>query len=909
MAATSRRRSSQGLHSSGSSTQLARRGSSGRPGGARGRFDPSFMMSSNAPSGDSHSRDRSPHETQSSATSAESGLGPRRKSVEDARANEKAARRGKSTDRLPRSGASSTNLSAKRSKSYTSLGMTFEDGGGKRRKASSKRDKDIPDPNEGEDGWTSASADNTSSDNSADISPSSSPADDGLVLGIKKRPPALQRTATNTTLPDPRKESFSQPPDTPKASAQQLPSQADEPPPSPTIAKTAAAAAAPADLSLAVTESTHRDTGKPAHLTREDTSRTLVGSETNPTSSSKASASFSQAQPDSTVSDLDRSLSSLRLDTSTISSAATPSAATASTGDVGLSAEAVPQARHQRAPSNASNRTLRSSMPISSSPVSIRSRSSVFSSRLMLLPRESQAAAPPMLDTHNALAGRLGARHEDRGDLLAPLPGPSNYGHGRSASALPSSTSAPAGLHEQQNRSHSARHKSSMGSMTGSRASLSSPSASIGSLSKTGSRAQRASMLELGDDSHHAGVSAATTADRHRSTSTQSLTAADAAKLAAKLRLARDSMDDPMSSGYAPQQRGYNPRLERYKKPVISTFAKDVDTEAPQPIEVADSSVYSKLFSQAHDSKDDSDRGRRMIRYVMGYGISGPPIEKSTLSDALLGPSLDMDDFESSWAPALANAAGLGPRPGHNAMRGIETEYGLVAPDATTAAGGPNSTPLHLIHGLTTTSPDPFPLDPTDVPGLQDGTDVFESHPVGRGLGQQPPIQFVDPGLIRAIAITTHAISAHRMHVVTRRYADPMRDGLERVARSSGRISDVPRAPPNSLPNSPQVTARWGRKTAPNSPMGYRTDARGETGGRPSMQRHNTSDQTQRAQSGTLGSLSSAITSTQSSSNLAGQLYNLVDAAEHPVRSLKRVWSGGLTRGGLAALTRTDEEA
>lgn len=40
-------------------------------------------------------------------------------------------------------------------------------------------------------------------------------------------------------------------------------------------------------------------------------------------------------------------------------------------------------------------------------------------------------------------------------------------------------------------------------------------------------------------------------------------------------------------------------------------------------------------------------------------------------------------------------------------------------------------------------------------------------------------------------------------------------------------------------------------------------------------------------------------------------LSSLADAAEHhlnPVRSLKRVWSGGLARGGLAALTRTEEE-
>ncbi len=151
-------------------------------------------------------------------------------------------------------------------------------------------------------------------------------------------------------------------------------------------------------------------------------------------------------------------------------------------------------------------------------------------------------------------------------------------------------------------------------------------------------------------------------------------------------------MDDHALGGYGSTQRGasgYNPRLEKYKKPVVSTFVKNSVAEAPQAIEVQASSVYSKLFAQAHDSQESDDLHKRMIRYVMGYGISGPPIEKSRLSDALLGPSLDMADFESSWAPALAHAAGLGaavPPP-------IQTEYGLVTPEAPAAAGGPNSTP------------------------------------------------------------------------------------------------------------------------------------------------------------------------------------------------------------------------
>jgi hypothetical protein len=385
-------------------------------------------------------------------------------------------------------------------------------------------------------------------------------------------------------------------------------------------------------------------------------------------------------------------------------------------------------------------------------------------------------------------------------------------------------------------------------------------------------------------------------AERRRTASTQSLTAADAAKLAAKLRLARDSMDDHALGAAGSSQRGvqaYNPRLEKHKKPVVSTFVKGSADETPQAIEVQANSVYSKLFAQAHDSQDGEEAGRRVIRYVMGYGISGPPIEQSRLSDALLGPSLDMAEFESSWAPALAHAAGLG-----GAMPGsMQTEYGLVAAEAPAATGGPNATPLHLIHGLTTTSPDPFPLDPTDVPALQEEGDVFEGHAMSQ-LAQNP-IQLVDPGLIRAIAITTHAIGTHRSHVVTRRYADPMRESLERVVRSSGRYVPTAKsagAGGNGAPDSPQISSRWGRKTAPNSPMSSRVEAR-DSAYRPGFQRRNTSDSQHGHAHGS------------ASTNLAGQLYNLVDAAEHPVRSLKRVWSGGVARGGLAALTRTEEES
>ncbi|SNX82085.1 uncharacterized protein MEPE_00791 [Melanopsichium pennsylvanicum] len=865
MAATSRRRSSHGLNSSGSSTQLTRRGSSSRLGGARGRFDPSLMMSTNAASSGHASRDRAPGEAQNADQD------------DTAAHDEVATRRNKSTDRLQRSRGSSTHLSNKRSKSFTHLGMTVDDANsGRRRRGATRKAKNHP--LQAKDGWSSASAENTPNVHSAEDSPSSSPADEGLVLGIKKRPANLRQTSTSGTLPVHKQESFPKPPDTPRASAQRL-----EPEHKHGISQRTSAQAEAGGSSDAAASASGSGSFKhpqvPAHLAREDTSRTLVNQDTTDVQETRTPlrpASQQQTAPAAPeVTTLDRSMSSLKLETSTSSEKA-PSR----TGSA-LTLDPVSGTRHHRVSSSASNRTLRSSMPLGSSPSSIRSRSSILSSRFPLFTERAQAAAPPMLDTHNALAGRLGARHEDRGDMLVPLAGPGRSD--ASASTLTSSTSAPVGLDQLPHGSLDSR-SNTLSKGKGVQSNVGTPSSlSPANQSASGTMGYGSQQRPAKD----------TVSDRRRTASTQSLTAADAAKLAAKLRLARDSMNDYGHGGYGPAQRGaqgYNPSLDKYKKPVVSTFVKDAATETPQAIEVQASSVYSKLFAQAHDSQGGENAGKRMIRYVMGYGISGPPIEKSLLSDALLGPSLDMADFESSWAPALAHAAGLGaavPPP-------VQTEYGLVTAEAPAAAGGPNSTPLHLIHGLTTISPDPFPLDPTDVPALQEDADVFESQPVSQL--SQAPIQLVDPGLIRAIAITTHAIAIHRSHIVTRRYADPMREGLERVVRSSGRYVAVAKTNAAiTAPNSPQVSSRWGRKTAPNSPVGSRNDG----SKRPGFQRRNTSDiaNSHHAHNG-LGHGTSANST----------LYNLVDAAEHPVRSLKRVWSGGVARGGLVALTSTQEE-
>ena len=417
---------------------------------------------------------------------------------------------------------------------------------------------------------------------------------------------------------------------------------------------------------------------------------------------------------------------------------------------------------------------------------------------------------------------------------------------------------------------------------------------------------------------------------RRRHDSTQSLTTGDAAKLAAQLRRARDNLssyaqDDWSSaaSGAGAAATSASARLAgklpelRAEKPIISTFAKPsfgvsaVDTYVQT---VNSDSLWAEGWSHAkkvgdQPSPTSQQRGKK-VRYVLPYGLGGPPVEKNPLTEALLAPAFDENEFESSWAPALANAAGLGSRSARETYAshaGFEQE-GIPAGDAFDMGGnaivnGPNSTPLHIIHGLTSITDDPFPLEASD---LQAGSDIPAGHTM-----------LVKPSTMRAIALTVQAQAVHRQHTVTRRFADPMRESLERVAQASGKWSYLARsgAPPtpaasigrrgnssgaaspggyltssSSFGMSAAAASLAARKSAPSSPAFRDSGDFSGSRSRPGLQRASTG---------------SGRDSSQQQLSYAAQL---VDAAEHPVRSLKRVWSGGLARGGLAALTSTAEE-
>lgn len=495
---------------------------------------------------------------------------------------------------------------------------------------------------------------------------------------------------------------------------------------------------------------------------------------------------------------------------------------------------------HQRVSSTASARTLTGgSLYGASSPASISSRFSLRSRTLSLLPRENHGAAPPMLSTHNVLAGNLGSL-QDQDEARF--------------SASPSSSQRRTGAETPQAPADAADHGNSEADRRLRKASMTSSSSRFSFFEPSPSKGAQTARESLLGDTLPSDSQRRRTGSNQRSTN--SLTAADAAKLAAKLRQARDALGEQSAGPSIGASRSsiaalVNASTEgKYSKPVISTFAKDQERASrPTAVAVKPTSVYAEGFTRMQRSGPNtptSDNGpRRQIRYVARFGLGGPPIESTPLNEALLAPSFDGDEFEASWAPALANAAGLGLRSSRfgNALTSDVLEDGIPIHDAamafsgSAAVNGPNATPVHLIHGLTTVSPKPFPLDPSDAPSLE----VDESTTLT-----------ADPATLRAIALTSQVLSTHRSHTMTRRYHDPMREGLERCRRQQQGIKLGPNA-------SMDTRGMTGNLTPPSS------------GRRSAAPRHSPG---------------------------ISHYPTLGEAAEHPVKSLKRVWSG---RSNLSA--------
>lgn len=612
---------------------------------------------------------------------------------------------------------------------------------------------------------------------------------------------------------------------------------------------------------------------QPPSMTRTDTSATLVA---DPASTTSVSSNATTTR-DATQSSSPPSTSSTR-----------PSAPDSPSQVSSQVSAATPRRQsgsgHLRISSSASNRTLTGSIRSMSSRTSLRPPS--------MMCRDNLAA--PMLSTHNALAGQLGSQQERRQDddrFVAATARPKRH----ASLGIPPSASEPWQLSE---------------------------------------RARPQSGLPPGSSSelHDEPTDSTTERDRRRTESTRSLTAADAAKLAAKLRQARDAMDasgvvgmgrtgsssggGASGGGYAASggatsgQAGWT-RSALPNKPVASIFAKEQERRGkPVAVTVDASSVYSSDFTRAVLANSKQRSGSKLaaaaatasdsasIRYVGLYGLGGPPIEKTPLNDALLAPSFDGDEFEASLAPALANAAGLGAADLRRGMHATGTSSELIEDgtpfhdptmgfSGSAAVNGPNATPVHLIHGLTAISPEAFPLDPADAPSLE--TD------------HRMPL-LADPATLRAIALTSQVLSTHRSHSMTRRYFDPMREGLDRSMR------------PGRAKSGGGNSNKMGNRGSMSTPLAGHTGSllssrdAGSAATAPSSPRSgsgsSSSTTTRRGRS------SMATTTTMNSSQSHSNL-NLSAMGENPMQSLKRVWSStgsALTRGASGQRGGADQQ-
>lgn len=259
---------------------------------------------------------------------------------------------------------------------------------------------------------------------------------------------------------------------------------------------------------------------------------------------------------------------------------------------------------------------------------------------------------------------------------------------------------------------------------------------------------------------------------------------------------------------------------ERAVKPVVSKFAhaqQQFDVHATQAwvlpssdempgrvvsVDVPPDSVYSASFAERVVSRmrhappldEQENEALPPYRYLLDFGLSGPPIDRTALGPAALTPR---------------RGAGL-PRENANAEVREAARDKMLVPDSTTTLG-PNMIPFHFIHALTSTMESALALDPAEVPamasllpGAQDrfdesGADAWSDIATSSEAStSEGPVHWIDPGSMRAIGCTAQAVAMQRLHTVTRRFADPFRGALTRVVRLSGT------APPTMEPRLPR---------------------------------------------------------------------------------------------------------
>lgn len=734
-----------------------------------------------------------------------------RKSSEDVKTLSGGANRGnKSSDRLHRmgGGASATNLSQqKRSKSHSQL-MSAAAGNKKKKNKEEKEDDD--------DGWTSSSQKGTP-EQSESLNSNSGEEDEGLVMRLKsdKKAEKHKEEIQEATTPKNRD-----------------------------------------------TRPKEQQTTK-GTLKRNDTQVTLRGFETAmtpntvnfPSGSSPVEKQQKEGQPREALEVLEEMAHSQAGSDDTIAQDEITSEQVLETTPT-ISTDRRPSL--DRGLSTASARTLtadNSHEQPPASPVSVRSRTS----RTSLYPRESQRTAAPKLTTHYALAGGLGFLQEDS-ELEQMMLRRRHV----SEAGIPSSKSEVLYLKDYRNDTFGnslSRRKSSISNIRSNMINLPNASPSMADISMDAVRAKHSQQGSGGpsaiDSMHRASNSGFRPdqfkqPDRRRTQSTQSLSATDAADLAAKLRMARgESFDEAHSISASKLLSNSNSKyftvtnrndqastkaLKEYNKPTISVFVKRLGERKNIEVEVESGSLFDDHFSRAkldgsrvgeqgkvegNDQRNDDDDEQEppRVRYVMDFGLSGPTVQKTQTTEALLSTLLDHDEFEATWAPALANAAGLGEgtRRAREAARDGGPMDSLQLNGLTgageVAVNGPNATPMHFLHGLTNTTDAPFPLDPSDM-----ATNLNDVNSAAVDEGE-----CLDAKNLRAIAMTWTALNVNKSHIVTRRYVDPMRESLERVARASGMLGPKQQSSsqhhhgqyssnlnPSSGSTTPGGSLRWG---------------------------------------------------------------------------------------------------
>lgn len=240
-------------------------------------------------------------------------------------------------------------------------------------------------------------------------------------------------------------------------------------------------------------------------------------------------------------------------------------------------------------------------------------------------------------------------------------------------------------------------------------------------------------------------------------------------------------------------------------------------------------------------SPDTAPSGEPRYRYLLDYALSGPPIDPVAVQDVDLAPhpaaSMNPSHQQGlvSWGSegqlaSLSEAArsrtrlasslssstssgGEGAGSGRRALTHWRSKA-LVQDSSTTL--GPNMIPFHFIHALTSAMDNALALDHTEVPAMAALLPGVPEHGEGEELAEAAGersedecLLLIDNPSMRAIACTVQAVSVQRQHTVTRRFSDPMRAALERVADAGGYKAHLPHASPRrSTPRRPLASVR-----------------------------------------------------------------------------------------------------